>query len=145
MKNSLRFLFSLSLLVSVSFLNSCQKDNTTSQGSSDARNEYVGVWRFTESGFLKNGQSQSYIVSITKDANNSAQVILDNFGNPGDSGISAVGILTANQIVVSKQTLGNGWEVVGTGKKTTAGNMDWTYSITAGGDLTYYTATAVKQ
>ena len=145
MKKTLHFLLSFLLLVTITSLFSCQQDNVTPQDPNDIRNEYVGVWRFTENGFLKNGQAQSYVVSISKDPGNSTQVILDNFGNPGDTGISAIGIVTANQIVVSKQTLGNGWEVQGTGKRTSAGNMDWSYSITAGGDINYYTAKAAKQ
>jgi hypothetical protein len=124
---------------------SCESDDFYDNDPTDNRNEYVGVWRFTESGYQKSGLSQSYIVSISKDPSNSSQVLLDNFGNPGDSDNSVIGIVTINQIVVSSQTLTNGWVVEGTGKKDGQGNMEWTYSIIAGGDKDYFTATAVKQ
>lgn len=145
MKLSLRLILFTAIIAMAGLMNSCEPDDTTGTDPSDSRNVFVGVWRFTESGYLKNGLSQSYIVSISLDPDNSSQVILDNFGNPGSSDMSVTGIVTTNQIVISNQVLSNGWIVEGSGKKTTEGKMSWTYSITAGGDINYYTATAVKQ
>jgi len=112
----------------------------------DIRDPYIGMWQFVESGF-KSTKTQNYMVSISKDSGNSSQVLLKNFGNPGIPDISVVGIVTANQIVISSQSLSNGWVVEGNGKSTNVNNssMSWTYSITAGGDKLYYTATANRQ
>ena len=147
MKSLTRIFFFLAVIVSTAAIVSCEPDNTASNNPNDPRNEYVGVWRFTETGMLKNGNNitQSYIVSIALDPNNSSQVLLNNFGNPGSSEKDVVGIVTSNQIVVSGQTLDNGWTVEGSGEKTATGKMNWTYSITAGGDKTYFSATATKQ
>jgi hypothetical protein len=145
MKSLSRFYFFIIVLASAGFLSSCEPDNTITDDTGDSRNEFVGVWRFTETGHLKSGQSQSYIVTISLDPDNSNQVILNNFGNPGDSNCNAFGLVTTNQIVVSSQSLNNGWIVEGSGKRTTSGHMDWSYSITAGGDIEYYNASAVKQ
>jgi len=146
MKVFFRLLFVLAVLSSAGLMVSCEPDDTLDNDPSDIRNEYVGVWRFTESGYWKSGQLQSYIVTISLDPDNSSQVLLENFGNPGLSQSNTVtGIVTTNQIVVSSQTLTNGWIVEGSGKKASGGKMDWSYSITAGGDEEYYTATAVKQ
>jgi len=146
MKIFFRLFFFLAVLSSAAWMVSCEPDDTIDNDPTDIRNEYVGVWRFTESGYLKNGQLQSYIVTISLDTDNSSQVLLENFGNPGLSQSNTIsGIVTTNQIVVSSQTLTNGWIVEGSGKRSSAGKMDWNYSITAGGDEEYYTATAVKQ
>lgn len=143
MKTLRRILVVLSL-ISISFLYSCEPEDT-GDTTTDPRDEFVGVWRFTETPTQKSGLSQSYIVTISKDETNSSQVLLENFCNPGVSGTKAVGLLTISTIVVDKQTLAVNWEIEGTGKKTGPGQMSWTYSIIAGGDLRTYIATAVKQ
>jgi len=145
MKTCLRLLAFFCIFSLSGLFVSCETDDLTDPDPTDARNEYVGLWRFTESKF-KSGLSQSYIVTISLDPDNSSQVILENFGNPGDSDNSVTGIVTSNQIVVSAQSMTNGWVVEGSGKRTTVqGKMDWSYSIEAGGDKEYYTATATRQ
>jgi hypothetical protein len=142
MKSTLRLFFLLAAFSGL-LLTGCEpveEENT----SDDPRDPYIGVWQFVE---LKSSDGQSYIVTITKDPKNSAQVILENFGNPGSSEIEVTGIVTSNQIVVSSQSLSNGWVVEGSGKisNPTKTSMTWNYAITAGGDKLYYTATANKQ
>jgi hypothetical protein len=142
MKSTLRFFLLLTALSSF-ILTACETTTDTTTGD-DSRDPYVGVWQFAESG--KSIHGNSYIVTITKDAGNSEQVILENFGNPGTSSVSVTGLVTTNQIVVTSQNMGNGWTVEGSGKITDANKtkMTWTYSITAGGDKTTYTAYATK-
>ena len=146
MKPFYRIFFFLAVIASAGSIVSCAPDNSSSNPN-DARNVFVGVWQFTETGMLKNGNniSQSYIVSIILDPDNSDQVLLNNFGNPGSSDKNVVGIVTSNQIVVSAQSLNNGWLVEGSGKSTGTNKMTWNYSITAGGDKIYYSASATKQ
>lgn len=143
MKTTRRFFLFLTLL-SGFFLTACETTTDTPTGSDD-RDPYIGVWQFAESG--KSLHGQSYIVTITKDPGNSSQVILENFGNPGSQDVTVTGIVTTNQIVVSAQNLNNGWTVEGTGKATNVNktSMNWTYSITAGGDKITYSATANRQ
>lgn len=132
------FLASLTILL----ISACEPvDNTTSD---DPRDPYIGEWQFIES--FKNTEGQSYIVNIIKDPDNSSQVILENFGNPGSNDIGAKGIVTSTQVVVSSQQMSNNWIVDGTGKFSNSGKtaMDWTLSITAGGSKDTYTATATK-
>ena len=133
------FFASLTILL----ISACEPvDNTTSD---DPRDPYIGEWQFSES--FKNTDGQSYIVNIIKDPDNSSQVILENFGNPGSNGISAKGVVTSTQVVVSSQQMSNSWIVDGNGKFSNSGKtvMDWTLSITAGGSKDTYTATATKQ
>jgi len=132
------FLASLTILL----ISACEPvDNTTSD---DPRDPYIGEWQFIES--FKNTEGQSYIVNITKDPDNSSQVILGNFGNSGSNDISAKGIVTSSQLVVSSQQMSNNWIVDGNGKFSNSGKtvMDWTLSITAGGSKDTYIANATK-
>ncbi len=137
--------FLMVLVASSMFLTACtpvEDEDITD----DPRDEYVGVWRFTESSTLKSTKAQSYIVTIAKDEDNSSQVVIENFGNPGATDIVAIGIVTSNQIIISSQTMSNAWVVEGSGKVNNVATtqMTWTYSITAGGDKEFYTATASK-
>ncbi|MFA5970710.1 MAG: hypothetical protein WC780_00050 [Lentimicrobiaceae bacterium] len=143
MKTSIRlFLF---LLAFASFMFSgCEPVDENTTGD-DPRDSYVGEWQFIES--FKSTEGQSYLVTITKDAANSSQLILGNFGNSGSQSISANGIVTSGQVVVSTQQMSNGWTVEGTGVFTNVAKtqMTWTYSITAGGDKVSYAANATLQ
>lgn len=142
MKTTLR-LFLLFVLVPGLFAG-CEPTDQTTTGD-DPRDTYVGAWHFLES--MKSTESQSYIVTISKDPSNSSQVILENFGNPGTPDASVVGVVTSNQIVVATQSMANGWTVEGSGKISNADKtaMTWTYSITAGGNKDNYSASATRQ
>lgn len=134
-------LFALAL-TSLFFIGCEPLDEDTT--SDDPRDKYVGEWQFIES--FKSTEGNSYLVSITKDPNNSSQVILGNFGNPGSQTITVKGLVTSSQIIVSSQKMSNGWTIEGTGKSTVVNTtMSWTYAITAGGDKDAYVATATKQ
>ncbi len=128
------------------FLTGCEPTDQTTTGD-DPRDPYIGVWQFLESGSIKSVTGQSYIVTITKDPSNSSQVILENFGNPGTQDVSVTGLVTTNQIIVSTQNLSNGWTVEGIGKINNVAktSMNWSYSITAGGDKISYAAAATRQ
>jgi hypothetical protein len=146
MKLLTRITLFLSIISFAGILVSCEPDTSTTNDPNDPRNAYVGVWQFTEIG-MKSGKSitQSYIVSISLDPDNSSQVMLNNFGNPGVSERDVFGLVTTNQLVVSPQILENEWTVEGSGKLIGTDKMTWTYAITAGGDKIYYSATASKQ
>jgi hypothetical protein len=128
------------------FISGCEPAGNTVPGD-DARDPFIGMWQFIEAGKLKSTEGQSYVVSITKDPDNSTQVILKNFGNPGSENITVIGIVTANQIVVSKQDMTNGWKAEGVGKFSNVAktSMSWTYKLTIGPDEEYFTANASLQ
>jgi hypothetical protein len=135
-------LFALAL-TSLFFIGCEPVDNGTT--TDDPRDPYVGEWHLIES--FKSTEAQSYLVTISKDPNNSSQVILGNLGNPGSQDITVTGIVTSSQLIVSSQTMSNKWIIEGSGSfsnvaKTT---MNWTYSITAGGNKDDYIATATLQ
>lgn len=125
------------------FISGCEPADNTVPGD-DARDPFIGMWQFQEAGKFKSTEGQSYVVSITKDPNNSTQVILKNFGNPGSEDVTVIGIVTANQIVVSSQMMANGWVAEGVGKfsNVTKTSMSWTYNLIIAGSQDYFTANA---
>jgi hypothetical protein len=145
MKKIIRMLFFLGIFSGMLF-SACEPVEEGDE-TSDPRDNFTGVWRITENQTKKDLKAQSYIVTITKNDADSSQVFIENFGNPGTAEISAIGVVTTNQIVVSPQNMSNGWEVEGSGKMSNVAltQMTWTYVITAGGDKEYYTATATRQ
>jgi len=116
-------------------------ENTTG----DPRDPYVGEWHFIES--FKSTESQSYIVTITKDPDNSSQVIIGNLGNPGSQDITVKGIATSSQVVVSRQNMSNGWVIEGSGSMTNVAktSMTWDYSLLISADWEPHSATATLQ
>lgn len=132
------FLASITILL----ISACEPVDNPTDG--DPRDSYVGEWQFYET--TKSTENQSYIVAIIKDPNNSSQVILGNFGGSGVNNISAKGIVTSSQIVVSSQQMSNNWIVDGNGEfaNSSKTSMTWTFSITAGGTKDTHDATATK-
>jgi hypothetical protein len=141
MKKQLQF---LSIMLMVSFMQSCAPSDTVTPDTGDVRDKYTGTWLFLED-TPKSSLSSSFMVVITRDPSNSGQVLLSNFGNPGPGINPAYGIATAGSITVPSQYMASDWMVDGSGSLRNAGIMDWTYSITAGGDHTAYHAIATKQ
>ncbi len=141
---NITYLFILIALASASlFFVGCEAvDNPTGD---DPRDPLVGEWMFLES--FKSTESQSYLVTISKDPNNSSQVIIGNLGNPGSQDITVKGLVTSGQVVVSQQNMGSGWTIQGSGSFSNVAktSMAWSYSITAGGSKDDYTATATLQ
>lgn len=144
----MKTIFSLSLFLAaltVLFISACEPVDGDPV-SDDPRDAYVGEWQFIES--FKSTEVQSYLVTITKDPSNSSQILLANFGNPGSNDIYAVGLVTTSQVVISQQKLVNSsWVVQGAGSFSNVAKtaMNWTLSVTAGGEKNDYIAIATKQ
>jgi len=140
MKSTFRLLLSLVLLVPM--LNSCLPDDELGPDTGDPRDKFLGTWQFNESPAVRS-VATSYTVTISYDPSNSSQVLLRNFANAGGMH-SAYGIVTSNSISVPSQEMASGFVVSGSGNMSTLTSMSWDYSITAGGDLEYYSASATK-
>ena len=97
----------LGILISGMLLwQSCTKDSSLT-GDIDAREAFVGNWSVTDV-----CSKQTYGVNIQLNANNSAEVIIENFANLGQS---ATAVIADNSIYVEKQDVGNGYSVSGNG------------------------------
>jgi hypothetical protein len=131
----------LVIISALSFFPSCEPDTIPPTG--DVRDSYTGTWMVTETSSYKSVKA-AYLISITKDSQNSSQVLIDNFAYSG-SGKTSSAIATASTLTVPSQSPASGTTVSGSGTLTTSKTMSWTYSLTIGGDKTNYTATATKQ
>lgn len=132
----LQLLFILPLFVS------CVPDDELGPDTGDPRDKFIGSWHFNESPAVRDLDA-SYTVTISYDESNSSQVLLRNFANAGGM-YSAYGIVTSNSITVPSQEMATGFVVEGSGTMSTLSAMDWEYTITAGGDIENYTASASK-
>jgi len=138
-----QFHFFVFILIAT-FIQSCVPEDSVTPDTGDIRDKFTGSWLFIETG-KKRSVNVTYTVEISKDPSNSSQVLLSNFGNPGLGYDPAYGIATSGRITVPSQNTASDWRVEGSGTLTNAGKMDWTYSITAGGNKDTYLATATRQ
>jgi hypothetical protein len=90
----------------------------------DPVDKFLGSWNVSES--CRRG---SYTVDISKDPSNSAQVLLENLGNPGPGYDPAVGLVASDNIHVYSQTIGEGWTISGKGTYQTDGTIEWDYTL----------------
>lgn len=141
MKNSVIRIPLFLLFVMISFV-SCTVDENVGPDSGDPRDKFIGTWIFNETPAARNIDA-SYSVTISYDESNSSRVLLRNFGNTGANDV-AYGIVTASRITVPSQETAPGATVAGSGDLVTTTSMNWNYTITAGGDLESFTATANK-
>lgn len=130
----------LPLVIITLYLTSCTLDEDMGPISGDDRDKYTGTWLFSESPAAR---SISYSVTISNDPSNSAQVLLKNFGNMGNS-YSAYGIVTSSYINIPSQEMSDGLFIEGQGSLTSTNTMSWTYTIEGGGDSQNYEATASR-
>lgn len=130
--------FSLLLVMALS---SCTLEEDLDPITGDNRDKFTGTWMFSETEVAR---AISYPVTISYDPSNSAQVLLSNMGNLGSSK-RAYGIVTTSRIVIPQQEVpSSGITIEGTGTLTNNSTMHWEFSITGGGDINYYEATATK-
>lgn len=128
------------VVLATAFLTSCTLEEDLDPISDDARDKFIDTWMFYENEAVR---TSSYSVNITKDPGNSAQVLLKNFGNMGHA-YSAYGIVTTSRIEVPSQEIYSGIIIEGTGRLISTDEMEWEYTITGGGELEAYTATATR-
>jgi hypothetical protein len=136
------YLLQLLFLILVPTMFSCVPEDDLGPDTGDPRDKFIGSWLFNETPVTKK-LNPTFRVTISYNSGNSSQVLLSNFGNTGNS-YSAYGIATSNRITVPYQEIAAGVFVEGSGTMSTINLMDWEYSITAGGDIENFTATATK-
>jgi hypothetical protein len=137
-----RQLFQFWFLLLIPFAVSCVPEDDLGPDTGDPRDKFIGSWMFNETPAVRNIDA-SFTVTISYDESNSSRVKLRNFANAGGQ-YSAYGIVTSNRITVPEQDMATGFTVEGSGTMSTTTSMDWEYTITAGGDMESYTATATK-
>jgi hypothetical protein len=93
----------------------------------DPVTKFIGSWKVSES-----CRRLNYNVDIQADPDNSAQVLIYNYGNPGPGYDPAVGLVVSNSVHVSPQTIGEGWTVSGKGTYQSDGTISWDYTLIIG-------------
>ena len=86
--------------------------------------KFLGSWKVNES-----CKRMNYNVDILQDPGNTSQVLIYNFGNPGQGYDPAVALVVSNTIYVSSQTIGEGWTVSGKGTYQVGGTISWDYVL----------------
>jgi len=114
----------------------CVNDEDPDPG--DPRDKFLGTWKVSETCLKLN-----YEVEITYDPQNSSQVLINNFGNPGSGYQAAVAMVVNDKIYISEQETGENWLVSGEGSYLTSNEIEWEYNLTISGNLmqcnsTYY-------
>ena len=134
----------LIIIVLAALVQSCLPEEPIGPDTGDVRDKFTGRWIFIDNN-PKRILKSTFEVVISIDPSNSSQVLLSNFGNPGSGSNPAIGIVTSSRITVTSQITAPDFRVEGSGILTNVNKMNWTYSITAGGNKDNYTATATKQ
>ncbi len=116
-----RYLLTVIGLAALLIFGCTTTDNTN---PSDPVSKFLGTWKVNES-----CRKMNYNVEIQQDPGNSAQVLINNFGNPGAGYDPAVGLVVSNTVTVASQTIGTGWTVSGTGTYQSDGSMSWNYTL----------------
>lgn len=143
MKSSLQpFAFALFSLLLIPVFNACIPEDDLDPDTGDPREKFIGSWIFSDAPALRSVKA-TYTVTISNDPGNSTQVLLRNFAGAGGM-YSAYGIVTADRITVPEQEMATGFIVEGSGDLTSDDFMEWEYTITAGGDMENFSASASR-
>ena len=129
----LSFLF-LVFISGIAVFNSCNPDSANP--SADARDNYIGSWRVSESGKGR----LTYEVQISADPNNSAQVLIKNFYN---FGVEPYCLVTQGNITLPSQSFSKFITVYGSGTLN-GSTITWTYYVNNGADLDTIKSTYTK-
>lgn len=115
-------------LLAVGFFAGCEL-NDDGPEPDDPRDRFIGEWNVNEECVRLN-----YSVNITYDPDNSSQVLIANFGNPGP-GFPPVPALVVNRsIYVNNAETGDDWVVNGEGVLVD-GEVNWDYTISLSGSV----------
>jgi len=127
MKNLIRNkLILLCTVMFVAFSNSCT-DNTNVDPATNNREGFLGVWTVDESCIRLN-----YEVEITAATDDDTKVLLYNFAFMGQQYDPAYGYVSGNKVTLPLQTIGDGWQLSGSGTLQSNGRIIWTYYIEIG-------------
>lgn len=123
MKTS-RFFFFL-FFVTIVFC-SCTKDDLFGDDDDDSNlSLFVGSWRVSD-----NELKINYNVTIEKDANNYSEVLMYGFA---DSQGATRALITGRTITIETQSIGNSWQVRGSGSLLTNNSIEISYTLIISG------------
>jgi hypothetical protein len=140
MKN-ISLLFLVLIASTILLLDSCKKeDNTPPDTTTDVRDKYTGTWHCIET--VNKKDTSKFDVTINKDANNSAQILLNNFYNLG-VGNYVTGIVADPKVNIPSKKIST-FTVSGDGTYVSSTKMTWNYKVNDGANTTSYYADFTK-
>jgi hypothetical protein len=129
--------FLLAIVISsIAFFASCSEDDPIIEV--DPRDGFLGVWKVNE-----DCQRLNYDVNITYDPDNSVQVLIENFVNPGPGYDPVTALIVGDKIFVSQQVTGDNWTVSGEGNLVN-NRIEWEYELIIGGNKLECTASYTR-
>ena len=116
------------LLLSIAFLPfACQvEDDDLPGGGIDEISKFIGTWVVSD-----NPARINYTVKITRDPVYADQIYLNNFA---DAGGNAVGRVSGTTIILSYQSVGDGYYVQGSGTYVKSDRLEFTFNLDDGID-----------
>ncbi len=127
-------------LFSVFLFTACDtSDDNNPSPVPDARDKFTGTWQVNDEICIKG----KYVVGITRDPSNSAQVLISNFAFSNTSQPDTA-IVAGSSIVVYKQKNSEGWSIEGNGFYKSNGSIEWTYTLIISGFQESCSATYVR-
>ncbi len=121
------------VLFGMVIFSSCE---VASDDSFDDIEKYFGTWNVNDQASKLN-----YVVTISANPSNSAEILLNNFA---DLNSSAVGLVVGNSVVIDSQSLGSAYSVNGVGSYINSGKLEFNFSLDDGIDMESRTAIFTK-
>ncbi|MFA8449758.1 MAG: hypothetical protein ACEPOW_03590 [Bacteroidales bacterium] len=124
----------LAFLMLILMVFSCSSETEDAERPNDPRDRFVGEWSVLE----VPASRLNYQVIITKDPNNSSQILLQNFANSNDK---VKALVVSNTATLLEQTFGDGWLLQsGSGTIESDGNIDFSFNIVISEESKKYSA-----
>ena len=118
------------LLVMIFTLSACSiADDTNPSPIPDVRDKFIGNWNVVDACSKAN-----YLVEISKDPSNSAQVLLYNFADSGADEPDTA-IIAASTISLYQQYNSEGWQIDGNGTYIIEEEIEWEFKLSISGTL----------
>lgn len=133
---TLRFLLLIPFVLA--FTSCIDDDGVDPFDDGDSRDVFVGSWNCVE-----NEAKIAFTVNIIKDTASNDKILLENFAYIGMDEYATASILGAT-LTVPEQIPCEGYVVEGSGTLINEDEMQWTYTVTAGGDMVDYVATFTR-
>ncbi len=130
---NIRLFLPFIVLFGIVIISSCE---VISDDISDDIEKYYGTWHVNDEASKLN-----YVVTISANPSNSAEILLNNFA---DLGSSAVGLVVGNSVVIDNQSLGSDYSVNGTGSYINSGKLEFNFVLDDGIDSESRTAIFTK-
>lgn len=126
------------LLMAILLVSCDDSDDNNPSPPPDARDKFIASWNVNDQ-----CNKGNYVVSISVDPGNSAQVLINNFANSGASQPDTA-IVAGNNIVIPAQSNSEGWLISGNGDYNVDGTISWVFTLVISGYQESCTATYSK-